>query len=59
MLDLWVREIPWRRKWQPTPVFLPGNTAVRHPAFSRALAHRSSEELWTDGLGHMGMRWGG
>ena len=19
-----VREIPWRRKWQPTPVFLPG-----------------------------------
>ena len=22
--DLWVRKIPWRRKWQPTPVFLPG-----------------------------------
>ena len=22
--DLWVRNIPWRRKWQPTPVFLPG-----------------------------------
>ena len=21
--DLWVRKIPWRRKWQPTPVFLP------------------------------------
>ena len=20
----WVRKIPWRRKWQPTPVFLPG-----------------------------------
>ena len=20
--DLWVRKIPWRRKWQPTPVFL-------------------------------------
>ena len=20
----WVREIPWRRAWQPTPVFLPG-----------------------------------
>ena len=19
----WVRQIPWRRKWQPTPVFLP------------------------------------
>ena len=20
----WVRKIPWRRKWQPTPLFLPG-----------------------------------
>ena len=22
--SLWVTKIPWRRKWQPTPVFLPG-----------------------------------
>ena len=22
--DPWVRKIPWRRPWQPTPVFLPG-----------------------------------
>ena len=22
--DPWVRKIPWSRKWQPTPVFLPG-----------------------------------
>ena len=22
--DPWVRKIPWRRKWQPAPVFLPG-----------------------------------
>ena len=22
--DPWDRKIPWRRKWQPTPVFLPG-----------------------------------
>ncbi|KAB0353411.1 hypothetical protein FD755_023886 [Muntiacus reevesi] len=21
--DPWVRKIPWRRKWQPTPVFMP------------------------------------
>ena len=26
MFDLWVGKIPWRRKWQPTPVFLPGKT---------------------------------
>ena len=24
--DSWVRKIPWRRKWQPTPVFLPGKS---------------------------------
>ena len=22
----WVRKIPWRRNWQPTPVFLPGES---------------------------------
>ena len=22
--DLWIRKIPWRRIWQPTPVFLLG-----------------------------------
>ena len=22
----WVRKIPWRRQWQPTPVFLPGES---------------------------------
>ena len=24
--DPWVRKNPWRRKWQPTPVFLPGKS---------------------------------
>ena len=24
--DPWVRKIPWRRIWQPTPVFLPGKS---------------------------------
>ena len=22
----WVGKIPWRRKWQPTPLFLPGKS---------------------------------
>ena len=22
----WVRKIPWRRAWQPAPVFLPGES---------------------------------
>ena len=25
-LDPWVGKIPWRRKWLPTPVFLPGES---------------------------------
>ena len=24
--DPWLRKIPWRRVWQPTPVFLPGKS---------------------------------
>ena len=26
MFDPWVRKTPWRREWQPTPVFLPGES---------------------------------
>ena len=25
----WVRKIPWRRAWQPTPIFLPGESMDR------------------------------
>ena len=32
-LDLWVGKIPWRRKWQPTPVFLTEKShGQRNPA---------------------------
>ena len=24
--DPWVRKIPWRREWQPTPAFSPGES---------------------------------
>ena len=27
--DPWVGKIPWRRKWQPTPVFLLENSMDR------------------------------
>ena len=27
--DTWVGKIPWRRKWQPTPIFLPGKFCDR------------------------------
>ena len=35
-VQFWVRKIPWRRKWQPTPVFLPGK-----PHGQRSLGHCS------------------
>ena len=28
-IDTWVRKILWRRAWQPTPVFLPGELHVQ------------------------------
>ena len=37
-LDLWVRKIPWRSKWQPIPVFLLGE-----PHEQRRLADYSSQ----------------
>ena len=36
----WVRKIPWRRKWQPTSVFLPGK-----PHGQRSLAGYSPWDL--------------
>ena len=27
--DPWVRKTPWRRKWQPTPILLPGKSLGR------------------------------
>ena len=24
LVQSWVRKVPWKRKWQPIPVFLPG-----------------------------------
>ena len=31
---IWVRKISWRRKWQPTPVFLPGKSHGRRSLVS-------------------------
>ena len=45
-LDPWVGKIPWRRKWQPTPVFLPGESHGQ-----RSLAGCSpwgSQRVWHD-----------
>ena len=39
-----VRETPWRRAWQPTPVFLPGEShGQRGPAGYSAGVHKESD----------------
>ena len=39
----WVRKIPWSREWQPTPVFLPGES---HRGAWRATVQRV-QQSWT------------
>ena len=42
--DPWVRKIPWRRKWQPTPVFLPEEFhGQRSPAGYSPPGHKESD----------------
>jgi len=42
--DPWVRKTPWRRKWQPTPVFLPGKShGWRSQAGCRPWGHKESD----------------
>ena len=44
--DPWVRNIPWRRKWQPTPVFLPGKShGQRSLAGYSPWGHKSQTQL--------------
>ena len=44
--DPWVRKNPWRRKWQPTPVFLAGNSyGQRSPAGYSSLGCKSCTRL--------------
>ena len=41
LFDPWVGKIPWRRAWQPTPVFLPGESHGRGTWW--ALVHRAAK----------------
>ena len=45
--DPWFRKIPWRRKWQPTPVFLPGKSHDRgaQQATVHGIAKSPTEQL--------------
>ena len=44
--DPWVGKIPWRRAWQPTPVFLPGEShGQRRMVGYSSWAHKESDTL--------------
>ena len=50
--DPWVGKIPWRREWQPTPVFLPGESHDRRARWAtvHGVAERWRRQLiskWT------------
>ena len=49
-LHPWVGKIPWRRKWQPTPVFLPGKSHGQRSLMGYNLWDRResdmTEQLW-------------
>ena len=42
--DSWFRKIPWRRNWQPTPLFLPGESHGQRSLV--ATVHRVTK-IWT------------
>jgi len=44
MQETWVGKIPWRRAWQPTPVFLPGESPwTEEPGGLQSWGHREDK----------------
>ena len=45
----WVGKIPWRRAWQPTPVFLPGESSwTEEPGRLQFMELQRVEHDWSD-----------
>ena len=53
--DPWVGKIPWRKKWQPTPVFLPAKFHGQRSLVTLNIINRSLEEADSKPLGWL---WG-
>ena len=49
-LDPWVRKIPWSKKWQSTPVFLPGKFHGQRGAWRAYSPWGCQESGMTEGL---------
>ena len=47
--DPWVGKIPWRRAWQPTPVFLPGESPwTEDPSGLQSIASQRVRHDWSN-----------
>ena len=47
--DPWVGKIPWRRKWQPPPVFLPGESPwTEEPGGLQSVGSQRVGHNWSD-----------
>ena len=44
----WVRKIPWRRSWQPTSVFLPGESHGQEPDRLQFIGLQRVGHNWSD-----------
>ena len=45
--DSWVRKIPWRTEWQPTPVFLPGESPwTEEPGGLQSMGSQGVKHDW-------------
>ena len=51
-LSPWVGKIPWRRAWQPTPLFLPGESHGQRSLIGYCPWGHRVEHDWRD-LAHM------
>ena len=52
-LHLWVRKIPWSRKWQPTPVFLPGKFLAGYSPWCRRESDITEQTYTLHNRGHI------
>ena len=51
--DPWVKKVPWRRKWLPTPVFLPARIPqTEEPGRLQSMASRGVRHAWATGHTH-------
>ena len=55
----WVGKIPWRRKWQPTPAFLPGESHGQRSPWGRRESDTTEHTHRTEMSGCQGLGEGG